>query len=56
MTFPACHSERSGAKRSAVEESLALSSSSAAENLEVFRLRFASLKMTRIFGKDAPPV
>jgi hypothetical protein len=39
MAFPRCHSERS-------EESLTISSPRSAEGSEIFRLRFASLKMT----------
>ena len=51
--FLSCHSERSEAQRSVVEEPLILSSSSSAEKLEVFRLRFAPLKMTTGFAGDA---
>ena len=50
--FSRCHSERSEAERSGVEESLTISSSSSAEGSEIFRLRFAPLKMTGIPGKD----
>ena len=49
-----CHSERSEAERSGVEEPLTISSSSSAERSEIFRLRFASLKMTTLFLGDAP--
>ena len=53
MTFFVDHSEGSEAQRSAVEEPLTLPSSTSAEKSEVFRLRFAPLKMTKIFAEGA---
>jgi hypothetical protein len=53
MLFSNCHSERSEAKRSEVEESLTISSSSSAEKSEILRLRFASLRMTTFFLQGA---
>ena len=54
--FLHCHSERTEAERRGVEESLTISSSSNAEGSEIFRLRFASLKMTMPFLEEAPRV
>lgn len=48
-----CHSERSGAQRSGVEESLTISPSSSPEGSEILRLRFASLRMTT-FSWEGP--
>jgi hypothetical protein len=48
-----CHSERSEAERSEVEESLTISSSSSAEKSEILRLRCAPLRMTTVFLEEA---
>jgi hypothetical protein len=48
-----CHSERSAAQRSGVEESLTISPSSSPEGSEILRLRFASLRMTTLLLEEA---
>jgi hypothetical protein len=48
-----CHSERSEAQRSGVEEPLTISSSRSAEGSEILRLRFAPLRMTTFFSEEA---